>query len=138
MATMKELYELKAYIEKHFEDIYISPYSWSFYNKEVDWGHKPEGVVRVSDHWNFKSRGEIHCRTKQKQVQDFSVSIGVMENGLFNIVKSYSKHVKANSGEPILVLYLNEEQRTCYIKEAVMGRYYTFDDSYPLLLADLA
>jgi hypothetical protein len=43
-----------------------SPYSNSFYNLATgkkDWGHTPEGSLRISDHWNFKSEGEIHCPT---------------------------------------------------------------------------
>lgn len=45
-----------------------SPYnryaSGSFYTKEgKTWGHTPEGTIRISDHWNFYSRGDKHCIT---------------------------------------------------------------------------
>ena len=40
-----------------------SPYSDSFYNaKEICWDSKPEGSLRISDHWNFESRGVTHCK----------------------------------------------------------------------------
>lgn len=42
-----------------------SPYSNSFYNsKEIGWNSKPEGSLRISDHWNFNSLGDVHCKLK--------------------------------------------------------------------------
>ena len=39
-----------------------SPYSNSFYNSnDIDWNYKPEGSIRISDHWSFESYGNIHC-----------------------------------------------------------------------------
>ena len=44
-----------------------SPYSESFYvhnpNEIIDWDTKPEGSIRISDHWNWKGNfsNEIHC-----------------------------------------------------------------------------
>ena len=52
-----------------------SPYSNSFYDsKNISWSHKPEGSLRVSDHWNFNTYDEMgegildgrHCTTKNK------------------------------------------------------------------------
>ena len=41
-----------------------SPYSDSFYNIEgKTWGNTPQGIIRISDHWNFYSQGERHCVT---------------------------------------------------------------------------
>lgn len=41
-----------------------SPYSDSYYNSsDITWGFKPEGSLRLSDHWNFESCGELHCKT---------------------------------------------------------------------------
>lgn len=43
-----------------------SPYSFSTYalqkGESITWNNKPKGSYRFSDHWNFESRGEIHCR----------------------------------------------------------------------------
>ena len=41
-----------------------SPYSYSFYNSDfIDWNYKPDKSLRISNHWNFVSEGEIHCAT---------------------------------------------------------------------------
>lgn len=45
-----------------------SPYnrteSGSYYNTaDKSWDYTPDGSIRVSDHWNFPSRGNIHCKT---------------------------------------------------------------------------
>ncbi len=46
-----------------FNVINKSPYSNSFYNTAyIDWGYKAPNSIRISDHWNFTSRGEQHCR----------------------------------------------------------------------------
>lgn len=40
-----------------------SPYSNSFYNANgISWDSKPEGSLRLADHWNFESCGAIHCK----------------------------------------------------------------------------
>lgn len=45
-----------------FKKINKSPYSNSFYDSDnIDWDSKPEGSLRLSDHWNFYSWGEQHC-----------------------------------------------------------------------------
>lgn len=47
---------------KKFNHINKSPYSLSYYNvPNVTWDYKPEGSLRISDHWNFISHGEKHC-----------------------------------------------------------------------------
>ena len=46
--------------------IFKSPYSNSFYSSiKIKRGFKPDGVYRVSDHWNYISKydGEIHSQT---------------------------------------------------------------------------
>lgn len=41
-----------------------SPYSDSFYNApDKGWSNTAEGSLRIADHWNFESQGEIHART---------------------------------------------------------------------------
>ena len=42
-----------------------SPYGKSFYivreyNDEIDWGKKPDESLRISDHWTFESRNDMH------------------------------------------------------------------------------
>lgn len=69
---------------------YKSPYSDTFYNStDIGWGHKPDGSLRVSDHWNFYTRGKYHCQTLQKVVNNLSVCIGQYDKatGKYNIIK---------------------------------------------------
>lgn len=63
------------WIVKNWTDEWsTSPFSYSFYSsKEIGWNHKPEGSLRVADHWNFNTREEReqgilngqHCRTAE-------------------------------------------------------------------------
>lgn len=64
----------------------ISPYSESFYSsKDIDWGYKPEGSLRVSDHWNFGEDGE-HCQTSEP-VEGWAVC--KFNNGKYDLVKKF-------------------------------------------------
>ncbi len=63
-----------------------SPYSESFYSsKDIDWGYKPEGSLRVSDHWDFGDEEE-HCPTVEK-VQGWAVC--KFENGIYHLVEKF-------------------------------------------------
>lgn len=70
-----------------------SPYSMSFYNAQnITWGYKPEGSLRVSDHWNFETYGEKHCQTldpnfKLKPGQN---ALGQYEHGKYRILKVFN------------------------------------------------
>ena len=46
-----------------WDKIVKSPYGLSFYNDEVGWDYKVDGSFRIADHWNFESRGKLHCQT---------------------------------------------------------------------------
>lgn len=71
-----------------------SPYSNSFYlvpkGPKVNWGTKPEGSYRFSNHWNWGEKNEytglktIHCPTDTGE--DFGVAIAVVENGEYKKV----------------------------------------------------
>jgi hypothetical protein len=41
-----------------------SPYGHSYYNKRKDWNGFVDGGIRISDHWNFFAKGNVHCKTK--------------------------------------------------------------------------
>lgn len=73
-----------------------SPYSNSFYNsKDIDWGHKPEGSIRISDHWGFESLGEKHCvidfedLTDEDEQEQLNMSwlVCVYKNGKYHILE---------------------------------------------------
>ncbi len=67
-----------------------SPNSASTYalkiTDEISWGHKPEQSLRISDHWNFKSGGLMHCETEDSNFNDFAVA--VYENGTYKVLCS--------------------------------------------------
>lgn len=91
--------ELKREIKK-WSVIVKSPYSESFYSSDqIDWGYKPEGCYRVSDHWNFTARGSnrIHCVTDKEVENNKEMSLGKYEDGVFKILMSYPKLSKAKA-----------------------------------------
>lgn len=67
-----------------------SPYSNSFYNsKEISWEYKPEGSLRLSDHWNFWSREAVHCVTDDPEFTD-GWAVGEYHNGKYQIIKKFN------------------------------------------------
>ena len=48
---------------KGWNSIIKSPYGNSFYNGKVGWNYKEDGSLRISDHWNFESKGKLHCQS---------------------------------------------------------------------------
>ncbi|MDV5977924.1 hypothetical protein [Streptococcus canis] len=64
----------------------VSPYSESFYSsKDIDWGYKPEGSLRVSDHWNFGANSE-HCPTEEP-LEGWAVC--EYRDGLYHLVHKF-------------------------------------------------
>jgi len=68
-----------------------SPYNnKSYYNEPKGWDFFKDGGIRVSDHWNFSTRGQIHCKTKQVVEENgWSVGIYDSENDIYNIINTY-------------------------------------------------
>lgn len=72
-----------------------SPYSESFYaykkGEFIDWGEKPEGSLRLSDHWNFVTvdyetgEEEIHCVT-DSTIEDCDLCLAIFKNGKYTRV----------------------------------------------------
>lgn len=120
-ATKDVIYGLSTFIKENFEKVYMSPYSKSIYNQEVDWGFKPQGVIRISGHWNFKSHGEMHCLTHHP-VEDSSLSIGVFEGDKFNITASFNAKPtwKSSKGDTIYTLFVDEEG--AFVSELIVGK----------------
>lgn len=78
-------------ILKAFKTISKSPYSNSFYNAEnITWGSKPENSLRISDHWNFSSYGEKHCKTECGFTNGWA--IGRYQNGFYQIIYKFEKN----------------------------------------------
>lgn len=76
---------------RSWEIISKSPYSDSFYNaKEISWTSKPEGSLRLADHWNFESRGETHC--KLNTTSEYITGTWILaryENGVYVELKRF-------------------------------------------------
>ena len=70
-----------------------SPYSASYYNSNnIGWSSKPEGSLRLSDHWNFKTDdySGIHC--KLKGIDGYQQNRWILakyHNGEYEIIKEY-------------------------------------------------
>src|SRR5690625_2323833 len=93
----KQFEDLKEIIKK-FKVINKSPFSESFYDREVDFGEKPEGTIRISKHWNYKSShdDEVHAVT-DKGVKDDNWAVGVYKNGVYEIVWELDKEYHINT-----------------------------------------
>ena len=68
----------------------VSPYGDSWYSsKDIDWHYKPEGSLRVSDHWNFTDRyGITHCETTGGQLSQ-GWAVGRYTDGKYEILEVF-------------------------------------------------
>lgn len=68
-----------------------SPYSNSFYNsKNIQFGYKPEGSIRISNHWNF---GKDHQECPIANIQDYNEGWKLCRyhNGKYYLIKDFEK-----------------------------------------------
>ncbi|MGB3452973.1 MAG: hypothetical protein WBA59_04005 [Moheibacter sp.] len=80
-----------------------SPYnridSGSFYDcTDKSWDYTPDGSIRVSDHWNFYSRGKYHCLTdicNDRLIGKWAVGKYNAETGLYHIISIDGKDTSA-------------------------------------------
>lgn len=62
--TMPEALRLFVIKEANNKSPYNGETTGSFYDcDDKSWDYTPDGSIRVSDHWNFYSRGKYHCLT---------------------------------------------------------------------------
>lgn len=72
-----------------------SPYSYSFYNDPCkSWDYTTEKTLRISDHWNFRSRGQLHSET-DKEVKQGNWILAQYNNGIWKVIKDFGKATKA-------------------------------------------
>ena len=84
--TIAEYEAMKYVIQNETDEWSKSPYSMSFYSsKNISWGYKPEGSLRVSDHWNFGYEGE-NCPTAEP-VEGWAVCR--FENGKYHLIQKF-------------------------------------------------
>ncbi len=97
-----------------FEYINKSPYSLSYYNVPgVSWDYKPEGSLRISDHWNFVSNGNKHCllADAEEEIQNNWILAKYID-GQYHILKELGENVpgyrfiELNKNELELLKYL--------------------------------
>lgn len=75
-----------------WQTIHKSPYSSSCYNTtQIGWAQKPIGSLRISNHWNFHSKGRLHCPTTHPlpKSQQKAYHLGVFNGKTYDIVKSF-------------------------------------------------
>ena len=79
---------------KSWDVIVKSPHGSSFYNsKEISWSYKPDGIYRVSDHWNFTTRGSKHCKTDISVKDNSHETIAQYDraSGVYKVILSLPK-----------------------------------------------
>lgn len=75
-------------IVKDWEVLNKSPYSKSYYNSnDIEWDYKPEGSLRISNHWNFESQGQLHCRLNSTSEYTQKWLLCEYKEGEYNILK---------------------------------------------------
>ena len=80
-------------IVKDWDIISKSPYSNSIYDSDcISWGYKPEGSLRISDHWSFESQGKIHCKIEDETKKNHWL-LCRYENGIYKIIRDISKEI---------------------------------------------
>jgi len=74
-------------------DVWKSPYSNSFYNKDKKWNVTHTNTIRISDHWNFTSHGKLHSVTIQPVENNTHYSMGIWNEieQKYDIISSYPK-----------------------------------------------
>lgn len=67
-----------------------SPYSNSWYNCEgITWDYKPEGSLRLSDHWCWESNGEVHCELADAPGYQSSWRLAIRKDGKYHTVRTF-------------------------------------------------
>lgn len=84
--TKESFIQLKEILEE-FKEFNISPYSESFYDREVGWGEKEEGTLRCSSHWNYTTDNddEVHSVT-DVNIPEKTWAIGKYKDGVYKII----------------------------------------------------
>ncbi|MGL5243627.1 MAG: hypothetical protein ACRC7R_00410, partial [Sarcina sp.] len=80
---------------KKFDYVNKSPYSSSYYNVPgITWEYKPEGSLRISDHWNFISHNEKHCilAHTDKKVDNYWMLAKYIK-GKYFVLKEFGENV---------------------------------------------
>lgn len=87
----KEFYNILFDMFKDWDVVNVSPYSASTYNSyNISWGYKPEGSLRIADHWNFESHGDKHCLMEDETRNDHTMLCKYV-NGIYRVIEDYTE-----------------------------------------------
>ena len=114
---------LTTLIRDRFDTINPSPYSASFYNTDdVDWGYKPEGSLRVSDHWNFHAGDTWHAQTIDGEAKNI-LAVGEYHNGYYTLIfQADPLEIPLEDDNQYRVLFLNHgDLRDAVIKGSTIN-----------------
>lgn len=93
IAKTKGLIELDKILKDEKREISQSPYSFSIYaiknGEEITWGSKPKESYRLSDHWNFNSQGETHCKLKDNDKYIKKIILAKYNGKEYEIIKEF-------------------------------------------------
>lgn len=136
---------------KNWGDIFKkSPYGYSYYNFDKTWYYNEDKGLRLSDHWNFISDNEIHCKINKKIKNNtewtiarydketdtylieislpfnFSKENEISINKIKNKFKFKEKIIKEKIGNPnldILKTYIKNDNLYAIIKKYEFGKF---------------
>jgi hypothetical protein len=99
---------------KKWDKIIKSPYGATYYNAPVGWDYKEHNSLRISNHWNFASKGTLHCQTTNEVSNNSHWSIGKFDSKLnkYTIIKSEpinTKRIKKDIRYKLLVLEIKRD-----------------------------
>lgn len=95
-----------------WENVNKSPYSHSYYDAKVDWGFKPHNSLRISDHWNFWSRGKLHCQTVEQCKNNSCWTLARYDEniGKYIVIKAFPKAENKKSVDVLIEMLTLKKQ----------------------------
>ena len=122
--------------------IHKSPYGLSFYNAKVGWDSKPNGSLRISDHWNFECRGKLHCETTTYVPDNTHWAIGQYDETIkkYVILRVFEKPKTRTKDmfwfkyfslhEKFKISISNSFDNAKYVEFAYLNKYYKLLEEY--------
>lgn len=100
-----------------------SPFSHSYYNVtagEKTWDFTPLGSLRLSDHWNFKAHGRIHCPTDREVENNRNWTLAQWDGDQYVILRSI-QHLKVYQVSEERARFMHprhQQQRIDFLEES--------------------
>lgn len=107
-----------------------SPYSESWYvmkaGETIDWGEKPEGSLRIADHWNFGALNE-HCKLAGESEKVNRFMVAEYRNGFYHEVKGEDPEAWAKAAREACLARFEKGEEACKARWANIVATYTAD-----------